>query len=180
MNIWFSSDWHLSHSNIIRYCNRPFSSIQEMDDTILKNFFDVVENRDEFYYLGDLSFNREIAREFFNRALNKQLKIHFVFGNHDNKIRDIIRFYSAYFGDMLQLDIDNTSITMTHFAMRVWNKSHFNSWNLYGHSHATLPPEGKQWDVGVDNNSFKPLHFEEVKKIMSDRPDNFNYIKQNA
>jgi calcineurin-like phosphoesterase family protein len=60
--------------------------------------------------------------------------------------------------------------------MRVWRKSHFDSINLYGHSHGNLAPVGKAWDVGVDCNNFSPLHVTEIELLMKDRPHNFNYI----
>jgi calcineurin-like phosphoesterase family protein len=60
--------------------------------------------------------------------------------------------------------------------MRVWNLSHFNAWQLYGHSHGTLEPRGKQYDVGVDSNAFKPVSFTYLKKIMEDAGNNENYL----
>jgi calcineurin-like phosphoesterase family protein len=60
--------------------------------------------------------------------------------------------------------------------MRVWNKSHLNSWQLYGHSHGDLDPIGKQYDVGVDSNDFKPLSYEEIEDIIKKAPNNLNYI----
>ena len=52
--------------------------------------------------------------------------------------------------------------------MRVWNKSHYGSWNLYGHSHGSLPddPHARAIDVGVDCHNFAPVSFDEVKVIM--------------
>ena len=61
--------------------------------------------------------------------------------------------------------------------MRVWHKSHFNSWQLYGHSHGSLEPIGKQLDVGVDTNRFKPISFDQIKNLMNSKPNNFNYIQ---
>jgi calcineurin-like phosphoesterase family protein len=60
--------------------------------------------------------------------------------------------------------------------MRAWNKSHFNAWQLYGHSHGTLNPLGKQYDVGVDNNGFKPVSLDSLDKIMAKMPNNINFI----
>jgi len=60
--------------------------------------------------------------------------------------------------------------------MRVWHKSHFNAWQLYGHSHGGLSPMGKQLDVGIDSNKFFPLSFEKLQNIMKAKPNNFNYI----
>jgi hypothetical protein len=70
-----------------------------------------------------------------------------------------------------------TPITLCHWCMRVWPKSHYNSWHLYGHSHGKLPSEGKSHDVGVDNNNFYPLSLIEITKIMKYKPDNFNLVK---
>jgi calcineurin-like phosphoesterase family protein len=55
-----------------------------------------------------------------------------------------------------------------------------NSWQLYGHSHGKLAPIGKQWDIGVDNNNFYPVSFNKICEIMVDRPDNPNFVKNNA
>jgi len=62
--------------------------------------------------------------------------------------------------------------------MLVWDKSHFNSWQLFGHSHGmlSLAGLGKQFDVGVDNNDFYPVSFDQLLGIMKERPDNSNYI----
>ena len=59
------------------------------------------------------------------------------------------------------------------------DKSHFNSFHLFGHSHGTLEAIGKSWDVGVDKNDFKPISWLQIKEIMNKRPDNFNFIKRN-
>lgn len=60
--------------------------------------------------------------------------------------------------------------------MRVWPRSHYNSWLLFGHSHGRLTPECKQHDIGVDNNSFYPVSFDVIKTIMAEKPDNFDYV----
>jgi calcineurin-like phosphoesterase family protein len=62
--------------------------------------------------------------------------------------------------------------------MRTWARSHYNSWQLYGHSHGKLEPIGKQWDIGVDNNNYYPVSFDQITEIMKTRPDNPNLIKR--
>jgi calcineurin-like phosphoesterase family protein len=74
-------------------------------------------------------------------------------------------------------EIKGFYVVVCHFAMRVWPRSHFNSWQLYGHSHGKLPPIGKQWDIGVDNNDFYPVSFNKICEIIADRPDNPNFAK---
>ncbi len=58
-----------------------------------------------------------------------------------------------------------------HYAMRVWNASHHGSWHLYGHSHGTLPDDitSLSFDIGVDSQHYKPLSYDEVKAIMSQK-----------
>ena len=173
--IWFSADFHLSHKNIIKYCNRPFRNIEEMDYAILENLKSKTKPKDILYYLGDLTFHESVAVEFFE--MFKHLEIHYITGNHDNqKVLKIVEEYCISVSPLKDIKIQEQSITLCHYAMRVWNKSHFNSWQLYGHSHAILEPVGKQYDVGVDNNNFFPVSFDELIEIMNNSPNNFNYI----
>lgn len=62
--------------------------------------------------------------------------------------------------------------------MKVWVRSHYNSFQLYGHSHGNLPTEGKQYDVGVDNNNFFPVSLDKIIEIMRKKPCNFNLIRR--
>jgi calcineurin-like phosphoesterase family protein len=173
--IWFSADFHLSHKNIIKYCNRPFRDVEEMDSTIIENLKSKLKSNDILYYLGDLTFHETTALEFFE--VFKDIKIHYIIGNHDNKkVLDIVQKYCESMSLLKEITIAGQDITLCHYAMRVWNNSHFNSWQLYGHSHATLEPVGKQYDVGVDNNNFFPVSFDEIVEIMKNRPNNFNLI----
>jgi calcineurin-like phosphoesterase family protein len=73
---------------------------------------------------------------------------------------------------------DGQLIVVCHYAMRAWAASHYSSWQLFGHSHGQLEPVGKQWDIGVDNNDFKPVSLEEIKEIMKSRPDNPGLVEK--
>jgi len=172
---WFTADYHLSHKNIIRYVDRPFEDVDLMNEVIISNLELSVDKGDILYYLGDLTFKKETALSFFDRF--QDLKIHYVIGNHDKEqIIQVANKFCESVSNLKDIFIYNQNITLCHYAMRVWNKSHLNSWQLYGHSHGTLKPIGKQYDVGVDNNDFKPLSFREIKKIMDKAPNNMNYI----
>ena len=176
--IWFSADYHLSHKNIIHYCNRPFKTVKEMDNEILVNLFRSMGSGDTLYYLGDLTFKIPIAKSFFASIQNSDIKIHYIIGNHDKpEVIELARLNCDSVSNLKDIKLEEKPITLCHYAMRVWNKSHFNSWQLYGHSHGALAPIGKQYDVGVDNNEFKPVSFEDLKIIMENLPNNFNYIE---
>lgn len=175
---YFTADWHLSHNNILKYCNRPFSNVRDMDTTIFENAFSRLKSGDLLYYLGDLSFDKAVSYEFFNRMSSRNVQVHFIYGNHDYKVKKIIDEKSVWTGDFKSIKVKNRNISLMHYQMRVWPKSHFNSWHLYGHSHGGLDNVGKMWDVGVDCNNFEILSFDEVEAIMAIRPDNFNFAER--
>ena len=82
--IYFTADTHFSHTNIIKYCDRPFSSAEEMDEVLIKNWNDTVTKNDTVYVLGDFCFKSKGRwREILLRLKYKQ--IFFIKGNHDKK-----------------------------------------------------------------------------------------------
>lgn len=168
---WFTADEHYSHNNIIKYCNRPFANITEMDETIIERHNSVVGKTDIVIHAGDFTLIHNTERVYKHYV--KRLKGQHIFlkGSHDKWLKK-----SA--PTRFEKEIEGQFIVVDHYSMRVWHRSHWNSWQLYGHSHGKLPVIGKQHDIGVDNNDFYPLSFEAIKCIMELRSDNFNLIQQ--
>lgn len=163
---WFASDYHFDHKNILKYDKRPFDSVEEMNEEIISNHNALVSDDDDVYFLGDFCFSNK-AEDYL-----KQLKgnLYFIRGNHDNS--DIIRLYKkygTYLGDFKEIRVNGTNITLCHYAMKVWNKSHYGAWHLYGHSHGSLPDDinSNSFDVGVNCHDYKPLEYSDVKAIMA-------------
>lgn len=166
--IYFTSDLHFGHENIIKYCSRPFKSVREMNSALIANWNNTVSKDDTVYNLGDMFFcGMEEATSILNQ-LNGN--IIFIQGNHDHRYLNLLGFPRQ----IDRFKQGKIHIVMSHFCLRVWDKSHFNSWHLFGHTHGTLKPIGKSWDVGVDNNNYRPISLDEVKAIMKNRPDNPN------
>ena len=173
--IWFTADFHLSHKNIIKYSNRPFKNVEEMDNSIMRNLKELIKADDILYFLGDLTFKKEKALEFFD--VLEGIEIHYIIGNHDSQeVIKVASEFCASVSSLTDIYIHEQPITLCHYAMRVWNKSHFNAWQLYGHSHNKLDSIGKQCDVGVDSNNFYPISYENLKVVVDNLPNNFNYI----
>ena len=167
---FFTADFHLSHKNIINYCNRPFKNTEDMNRTILQNLEESISPKDVLYFLGDLTFKEKIAYEFFEKF--SEIEIHFIIRNHDsNGVIKIAREYCSSIEHLKNIKIEGQHITLCHYAMLVWDKSHFNSWQLFGHSHGRLSFAGlgKQYDVGVDNNGFYPVSLDQLFGIMKER-----------
>jgi len=164
---YFTGDEHFGHQNIIKYCNRPFSSVQVMDAVIIANHNAVVSSGDVVVHVGDFTLKRGGKAQECMARLNGQHI--FLRGSHDYWLPEDAP-------QIIEIEIGGQLVVACHYAMRVWPKSHYNSWQVYGHSHGRLPPIGKQWDVGVDANGFRPLPFDELAAIMSGLPDNPNLV----
>ena len=165
---YFSSDWHLGHKNIIQYDKRPFQNVLEMNETIINNHNSLIQDEDDFYFLGDFSFtNKKITREYLNR-INGQL--YFIKGNHDYK--DTLKLYQefgTYLGNLSEIKINDQRIVLCHYAMRVWHGSHKGTWHLYGHSHHSLSDNKHSLsiDVGINGWNYFPLSFDHIKTLMN-------------
>lgn len=168
MSNFFSSDYHFGHKNILKYDNRPFKTIEEHDEAIIANHNSVVGVNDDFYYLGDFCFNKR-AEEYFARLNGNKF---FIRGNHDNsQMVRLYKQYGTYLGNLEEITIEGQLISLCHYSMLVWNKSHRGAWQLYGHSHHNLPDNihSMSFDVGVngDGYNYTPLSFNQVKAIMA-------------
>lgn len=167
-NIWFTSDLHIDHKNILKYCKRPAETIEEMQEKIIANHNAVVSKKDVVFNLGDFTFNGKNAEPFISKLNGRVFNL--IAGNHDDA-RSRAAFDTC--SDMAELTVteeDGTKqfIVLCHYALRVWNHSHHGSWNLYGHSHGSLPGIGKQMDVGIDcHPEFRPFSYNELKDIFS-------------
>lgn len=179
MNIrkyYFTSDTHLSHGNIIKYVNRPFKHADEMNETIIENWNKTVTKQDIVFHLGDVAFERDRNKlEWMLSRLNGEK--HLIWGNHDKFLKTIK--WSNYFQSAHDMRIVNIPpeandgkrqrIVLCHYAFRVWDQSHHGTWNLYGHSHGTLPDDNRMLscDIGVDNWNFTPVSMPQLNEFMS-------------
>jgi calcineurin-like phosphoesterase family protein len=175
---WFISDEHYGHERIIEYNKRPFKTIDEMDETIISNSNSVVSKNDITVHGGDFTLWKDVAgiyKKYINRLNGNHI---FLKGSHDYWLprRKSMQIWEK------NIFVENRKyyFVVCHYAMRVWARSHYNSLQLYGHSHGKLPPIGKQHDITVDNNDFYPLSEFQIVQIMKHQPDNFNLIKDNS
>lgn len=167
--VWFTSDTHFGHTNVIRYSNRPFRDKEEMDEAMIANWNARVQPGDIVYHLGDVFFCQEPVAMSILRRLNGQKFL--IYGNHDKLIKRSERLRSMFVkcADYHEVTIEGQSIILCHYPMITWNKSHHGSWMLHGHCHGNLkyPFEAKIHDAGVDPNNYVPLSFNDVKNIMA-------------
>lgn len=170
VSTWFTSDSHLGHGNIIRYCNRPFSSVDEMDEALIKAWNTVVAPEDDVWHLGDFAVRNAESAAGYRRRLNG--RIHLVWGNHDSEqVRQAPWWASSQ--AMAEITVDSVRIVLCHYAMRVWNRSRRGSLHLFGHSHGTLPGDRQSVDVGVDYPAwrYRPVSLREIRRHLQTLPE---------
>jgi calcineurin-like phosphoesterase family protein len=168
---WFTSDEHYGHTNVLKYNDRPFSSIEEMNEGLIANHNSVVSKNDVTIHAGDfcwLNKKEDVYKQYLNRLNGNHVLL---IGSHDHWQPS-----SAHY--IWRKRIEGNLIIVGHYAMRVWECSHYNSWHLFGHSHGRLEGFGKSFDIGVDCHNYYPWSWDEIVKEMQYRPDNFNLIKR--
>lgn len=171
-NVWFVSDEHMSHQNIIKYCNRPFKNVNEMDQCIIDNHNSVVNDNDIVFHLGDYTMipkHEQVMKTFVNKLKGTNI---FIMGSHDRWLKN-----NKNINQIVDITIENQPIVMCHYPMHLWPRSHYNSWHLFGHAHFFNTHFGKTYNVSVDLNNFYPISYEQLKNIMKDKPNNPDYIK---
>lgn len=176
MNYWFTSDLHYHHKNIIQFTNRPFETVDEMNESFIEWNNKNVGKNDIVWNLGDFSFGSLLKTKTVLGRLKGQQ--HLVLGNHDY---DIFKNRKEYIDENLftsiqhykELRFDKTKLVLSHYPMRSWNGSNRGSIQLFGHVHGKLAPFGKSVDVGIDSEWItgkyegRPFHLDEIVEFMN-------------
>ena len=183
--IYFTSDHHFGHKNIIKFSDRPFKDVAEMDEILIQKWNEKVGPEDEVYHLGDMGLSSSgKLRKILDRLHGK---IYLINGNHEKSAQachtrfEWIKDYHELVVEDEEFERGQQLIVLFHYAMREWNASHWGSYHLYGHSHGNLPddPNALSFDIGVDCHDFYPLSYEEVKAIMKTKSWKPPFEKQN-
>lgn len=167
--IYFTSDLHLGHENIIKHCDRPFQSADEMDEMLISNWNGCVTNNDTVYILGDLIFrSRKAPEEYLSQLKGKK---HLIIGNHDRSWVskcDLNRYFESV-NNLLYISDGQHQITLCHYPMMSWPHAQ-RCYMVYGHIHNNtnadfwplIENSEKMLNAGVDVNHFKPVTFDEM------------------
>lgn len=171
--LFFTSDHHFGHKNIIQYSKRPFGGVEEMNETMIARWNEKVGPNDRVYHLGDFGMTKDSAMV---KAVLERLNgsIYLIKGNHEAAALQHSQYFE-WIKDYYELSVPDVDapngkrkLVLFHYAMRVWRNDFRRAWHLYGHTHGNLPDKIHKlaFDVGVDCHDFYPLSYEEVKAIM--------------
>ena len=179
---FWTSDQHFGHANIIRYCNRPFAGVDEMNRDLVRRWNETVDASDEVWVLGDVAMGSIEQSLSFVRRLNGRKVL--VTGNHDRcwsgygpkagRWLDVYR--DAGFDEIHQgwvpVTLGHRQALACHFPYE--GDSHDEDrfvparppdegmLLLHGHVHDRWRVHGRQVNVGVDVWDYRPITDDEV------------------
>lgn len=160
--LFASSDFHRNHRNILKYTSRPFDSIEQHDEELIRKWNEKVPKKATVIFNGDFCFGSETLFKETAERLNGN--IIWVYGNHDKPIPKNFQRY-----DVVEFSYQGNYFFCSHYAHRVWNLSHHGSIHLYGHSHGSLEDDKNalSMDVGIDcHPNHEPFSVEEILEFM--------------
>ena len=160
--IFLISDLHLGHENIINYCDRPFASVEQMNETLIKNWNATVGKNDRVFFLGDFALGSKEDTIKFGQRLNGR-KV-FIYGNHDHQKPQT--YYDAGFEHVSKwpIVIQNTYL-LSHAPFETSETGTLI--NIHGHVHnkMVIPTITKTSAcVCVERWNYKPVELEEIRK----------------
>lgn len=185
---WFTSDCHINHNTILSH--RKFSSIEEMNDTLL-HMFDVVKKGDNVYLLGDISWDAEGAKMLFDYLIMKKkvAKVFVIEGNHDhNWIKGFTFHPRVELCQTMTLKDQPKNgyraIFLSHYPQIIYNKSHYGAYQLHGHGHADTIDRplldalqmGKRLNVNCELHEYQLWSRDEIEKYMNGLSENVDYF----
>jgi calcineurin-like phosphoesterase family protein len=178
--LFFTSDNHFYHDNIIKFCNRPFANAKEMNAVMIERWNAIVPPDGIVFNGGDFALTGNIGSV---RNIVEQLNglMYFTYGNHDyqNRFdRDVIKEMFYQCDDMYHISVENDAvpgglqnILITHYPFLYWRRG---SIHLHGHVHGgpgstaseQVPYHFMRYDIGVDNNNYAPISYLDLAERM--------------
>ncbi len=169
MSTFFTGDTHWGHANIIKYCARPYSSVEEMDADMIVRWNAVVMPRDRVIHVGDFAFkcDPKRLRAIFSK-LNGQKFL--VIGNHDDAAATLALPWAAPPQHLLNVSVDGVRVVACHYGLRTWPGAVRGAIHVYGHSHGRLPGNSLSCDVGVDCWNYYPVDLPQIQARLAASP----------
>ena len=159
METFFTADTHFFHRNVIKYDDRPFETLEEMNNVLIKKWNKVVKGDDIIYHLGDISFGSATLTKEVLKKLKGRKRL--VRGNHDYKSDNWYRdagFEKVYDKPVLW----NEFYLLSHEPLTTQLTKDFPMINLHGHIHQNKIECSQFINVGCMHWDWKPVNFKQL------------------
>ena len=159
-DIWLTSDTHFLHKRVIEFCRPQFTSVEEMNETLIENWNKVVKPGDKVYHLGDVYIGNPNFLKAIWLRLNGRKRL--ILGNHDD-----VDVLTPYFEKiMLWRRFDEHKLLLSHLPLHpsTLQEGRFSNGyvNVHGHTHEKGSPEGPYKSVCVELTDYTPVHIDQV------------------
>ena len=160
MTIYFTSDTHFGHGGALGLYRRPFASVAAMNEALLARWNETVGPEDTVWHLGDFAIRQRppVVADLLARLNGRK---HLVAGNNDPPATRGLAVWESV-QSYLEIEADGVGMVLCHYPFRSWRGMGKGWVNLHGHSHGRLKPLPRQFDVGVDVWSFRPVTLSEI------------------
>lgn len=178
MTNWFTSDHHFGHAKIIVYCDRPFDSVEQMNEELVDNWNELVKSTDTVYYLGDFSLKTSAMEQYAPRLNGRKI---LVAGNHDGchpcnhdgKLGQL-SLYKKHF-DEVHEELEWNGLLLHHMPYHDAVDHRYPEYRpiddgrilLHGHVHQRWTTSGRQINVGVDVWDYLPVHEDQILELVN-------------
>ena len=167
--IFYTGDLHFGHGNVIRYDNRPFKDVDEMDRMLIELWNGRVQKNDDIYIVGDFAHKSKRTEEWYLKQLKGRK--HLIIGNHDEKILhdDKLMSYFESINNIVKICDEEKNICICHYPMAEWEGFYGGHYHIYGHIHNKKDGAYKYMaqfenalNAGCMINNYMPVTFKEL------------------
>jgi len=168
---FFTSDHHFGHKNIIKYCNRPFDSVEEMNHGLVSLWNEVVTPEDRVFVIGDVYLCKtELARKHLKKLNGYKILI---MGNHDKSKDEMNEFFDEVYQYKYEYSLsDGTPVVLAHHP---WEDKDY--LQIHGHEHSGNPLRGTRINVCVDLHNYRPVSLQYIEEAFSAQKNLFSKTK---
>ncbi|PMC34554.1 hydrolase [Bacillus sp. UMB0899] len=163
MQKYYIADPHFGHEAIIKFCQRPFQTVEEMNRVMIDNWNNLVSAEDEVYIIGDFMYRSKHHPEYYLDQLKG--KKHLILGNHDRWTNQVdLPLYFESVTQVKEIEDQSRHIVLCHYPMVEWPRYHKGSIHIFGHIHNSKNAaydyyrnQDNMFNAGVEINHFKPV-----------------------
>ena len=171
--IYYTSDLHLGHKNIIDYEHRPFKDVEDMTEKLINNWNEIVTDDDDVYILGDFAFrNQYMSRSKILDTFGKLKGFKYLVpGNHDDYLtKEFLEELASRKNNtwvtksLVEICDDTRIVILCHYPIEEWDGKYHGSYHIHGHVHSRdiLTHIPKRFNCGIDVRNYRPVTLNEM------------------
>ena len=167
--IYYISDLHFGHRNVIEMDGRPFETIEEMDEALIRRWNERVTDEDDVYILGDFAYRNGFTTDWYLSRLRGRK--HLINGNHDFRTLENGKAMAMFASvdKMCYITDNGRGVLLCHYPVAEWYGKRYGGYHVHGHIHNRrddvyefMSRYDKALNAGCMINGYCPVTLEEL------------------